>query len=100
MAMAAKKSPHRIVTIPNKRGLHARASAKFSRMAAEFQADVTVARGEMSVPGNSILDLLTLGASQGKEISISATGPDAEAAVEMLHDLVARGFDEEEDDAC
>lgn len=100
MAMAAKKIPSRTIAIPNKRGLHARASAKFARMASDFQADITVIRGELSVPGNSILDLLTLGASQGKEITITAQGPEAEAVVEMLYDLVARGFDEEDDNAC
>lgn len=90
--------------IPNRRGLHARASAKFARMASEFQADVTVLRidsnGAMSVPGNSILDLLSLGASQGKEITICCEGPEAYQALEMLSDLVARGFDEDDDDAC
>ena len=67
-------------------------------MAAEFQADTHVARGDLFVPGNSILDLLTLGASQGKEIIIRCEGPEAQSALEMLCDLVLRGFDEDDDD--
>jgi phosphocarrier protein HPr len=95
---SAPASLQRVVTICNQRGLHARASVQFARMAGEFQADTLVACGELSVPGDSILDLLTLGASCGKEIAITCTGPDAEAALEMLCDLVTRGFDEESDE--
>lgn len=100
MPMTAEKPLQRTIMIPNRRGLHARASAKFARMAGEFAADTTVTRGDMTVPGNSILDLLTLGASQGKEITITCKGPDASAAFEMLCELVKSGFGEEDDDAC
>lgn len=99
MPMAAKKPLQHSVIISNRRGLHARASAKFARMAGEFQADVSVMCNEAAaVPGNSILDLLTLGASKGKEITILCEGPEAAAALEMLCDLVTRGFDEDDDD--
>lgn len=98
--MTAQALLQRTVTIVNRRGLHARASAKFARMASEFRADITVARGDMAVPGNSILDLLTLGASQGKEITITCDGPHATEALNALCDLIARGFDESDDDVC
>ena len=91
-------SAQRMVTICNQRGLHARASVKFARMAAEFQTDVIVTCGDQSVPGDSILDLLTLGASYGKEITIACEGPEAGAALEMLCDLINRGFDEDTDE--
>lgn len=97
--MTIADKPHsRTVTICNQRGLHARASVKFARMAGEFQADILVSCGDLSVPGDSILDLLTLGASQGKEITIHCHGPEAQSALEMLCDLIERGFDEDNDD--
>jgi len=86
------------VTIVNRRGLHARAAAKFMKLAAQFQCDITVARNGTTVPGRSLMGLLTLGASQGKEIEIICTGIDAEKALAELTDLVTRGFDENDND--
>ncbi len=86
------------VTIVNMRGLHARAAAKFSKLAATFPCDITVERGDVIAPGKSILDLLMLAASQGKEISITCNGIDAEKALAALVDLVERGFDESNHD--
>lgn len=82
--------------ICNSRGLHARASAKFVKLASGFDADVRVTRDGVTVNALSIMGLLMLGAGNGCGIEITATGPEAEAAVAALADLVARRFDEDE----
>jgi phosphocarrier protein len=85
----------REVTIVNERGLHARAAAKFVKLAALYEAVVTVERGGASVDGRSIMGLMMFGAGPGSELRLCATGADAEAALDALSDLVARGFDED-----
>jgi phosphocarrier protein HPr len=85
----------RTATIVNERGLHARAAAKFVKLAEKFDADVTVERGGMSVGGQSIMGLMMFGAGPGTELQLSATGLEAEAAMAALIDLIARGFDED-----
>ena len=84
-----------IVTITNKRGLHARASAKFVTLASGFDAEVSVSLDGNSVTGTSIMGLMMLAAGLGESISISATGPDAEAAVAKLTGLVLDKFGED-----
>jgi phosphocarrier protein HPr len=84
------------IPIINKRGLHARASAKFVKMVEEFDAEITVTRGGESVGGNSIMGLMMLSAGPGTTILVSATGPQAEAAVAALARLVGSKFNEEE----
>jgi phosphocarrier protein HPr len=86
----------REIPIINKRGLHARASAKFVKMVEGFDAEVTVTRGNESVGGNSIMGLMMLSAGPGTTITVSATGADAEAAVAALAELVGSKFNEEE----
>src|SRR5262245_6177899 len=86
----------REVEIVNKKGLHARASAKFVQTAEQFKADVKVTRGHESVGGTSIMGLMMLSAGPGSSIVISATGPEAAAAVEALCALVASRFGEED----
>ena len=81
--------------IMNKRGLHARASAKFVTMVAKYQSEVTVSRDGNAVSGRSIMGLMMLGAAMGSTIEITATGPDAEAAIAALSALIARRFDED-----
>ncbi|MFN7113861.1 MAG: HPr family phosphocarrier protein [Alphaproteobacteria bacterium] len=83
------------VMIVNRRGLHARAAAKFVRLVEELGAEVTVAKDDMEVCGTSIMGLLMLSASLDTSIRIVATGDGAESAVAALEDLVARRFDEE-----
>ena len=85
------------VTVPitNKRGLHARASAKFVTMASGFNAEVTVSHDGSSVTGTSIMGLMMLAAGIGDTIEISATGVEAEAAVATLSGLVLDKFGEE-----
>jgi phosphocarrier protein len=84
----------RLVEICNKKGLHARASAKFVQMVEEFDAIVKVTRGNETVGGNSIMGLMMLAAGPGTTITIEATGKDAESAVEALAKLVSSGFGE------
>lgn len=85
----------RTVEIINERGLHARASAKFVKLASGFDAEVTVSRDGQSVDARSIMGLMMLAAGIGSSIDISAAGPQAEAALEALCALVAAKFDEE-----
>ncbi|HFA59545.1 MAG TPA: HPr family phosphocarrier protein [Rhodospirillales bacterium] len=82
------------VRIVNERGLHARAAAKFVRLAEGFAADITVSKDEITVPGTSILGLMMLTAGRGSALRLEASGRDAAAAIDALADLVERGFDE------
>jgi len=81
--------------ITNKRGLHARASAKFVETVARFRADVTVTKGAASVSGRSIMGLMMLAASQGSSIELAATGPEAQSAIDALLALVDAKFHED-----
>lgn len=92
--MDAEPTFHREVTIVNERGLHARAAARFVRLAEGFEADVTVSRDDVTVPGTSILGLMMLAAGRGTRLRLVARGRDAEAALGALAALVERGFDE------
>jgi phosphocarrier protein len=87
--------PAREVKVVNKLGLHARAAARFVRLAERFDAEVRVAKDDIEVAGTSILGLMMLTAATGSMLRLSATGPEAAAALEALAELVARGFDEE-----
>ena len=82
------------VTIVNRRGLHARAAAKFVKVAEQFAADVEVVKDDMVVCGISIMGLMVLAAALGTQLEIRARGREAGAAVAALVTLVERGFDE------
>ena len=84
------------VEIINKRGLHARASAKFVKLASSFDAEVKVSKDGQTVDARSIMGLMMLAAGPGCCIEIEAEGPDAAPAVEALIALVADRFGEEE----
>lgn len=86
----------RDLTIVNKKGLHARATAKFVQCAEKFNADIQVSRCGDVVGGTSIMGILTLGAGIGSIIRVAATGPDAEQAIAAIADLVANKFGEDE----
>jgi phosphocarrier protein HPr len=86
---------HRDLTIVNKRGLHARAAAKFVQTAERFKAEITVTRDATTVGGTSIMGLMMLAASPGTVIRVTAEGPDAEEALDALADLVVGLFGEE-----
>lgn len=92
---ASMSSISRELLIINKRGLHARASAKFVQMVETFQAEVHVSKDGMTVGGTSIMGLMMLAASPGCTIEVSASGPDAEKAIEALAHLVEDRFGEE-----
>jgi phosphocarrier protein HPr len=85
----------REIPIINKRGLHARASAKFVQMVERFNAEVWVTKGGETVGGTSIMGLMMLSAGPGTSIVVSATGAEAQAAVDALTELVASKFNEE-----
>lgn len=85
----------RVATIQNKRGLHARAAAKFAQVAGEFDAQVTVSRGGQSVSGISIMGLMMLAANPGTQISLSATGAQATAALDAICGLIDAKFGED-----
>jgi phosphocarrier protein len=84
----------RVVTIANKRGLHARAAAKFATMAERFNASVDVHRDGQTVSARSIMGLMMLGAGMGSTIELRAQGWDAREALDALAGLVEAGFDE------
>ena len=86
----------RELRIVNRKGLHARATAKFVQCVEKFDANVKVTRCGETVGGDSIMGILTLGAGIGTTIHVSATGPEAEAAVEAIAALVASKFGEDE----
>ena len=86
----------RSLEIVNKKGLHARASAKFVQTVERFDADVTVTRGSESVGGSSIMGLMMLAAGTGTSITVEASGPQAAEAIEALAQLVAGRFTEGE----
>jgi phosphocarrier protein len=85
----------RELLIINKRGLHARASAKFVQMVERFNAEIWVTRGGETVGGTSIMGLMMLSAAPGTTIVVSAAGPEAQAALDAITALVADKFNEE-----
>jgi phosphocarrier protein len=86
----------RDIAIVNRKGLHARASAKFVQTVERFDSDVTVARCGEIVGGRSIMGILTLGAAQGTTITVTAKGEDAEACLDAIVELVSGRFGEDE----
>ena len=85
----------REVRITNKRGLHARASAKFVNPASELDATIDVEKDGQKVCGTSIMGLMMLGAAMGDSIVIHCEGPYSERALQMLAELVENRFGEE-----
>src|SRR5579872_468115 len=95
-AAHAENAVVRTLVICNKKGLHARASAKFVQTVERFDADVRVTRGGETVGGTSIMGLMMLAAGPGTSITVEATGAEAAEAVEALALLVAGRFTEGE----
>jgi phosphocarrier protein HPr len=85
----------RDVTITNRLGLHARAAAKFVQLATKYRAQIRVAHHGRVMDGKSIMGILLLAAARGTVITLTATGPDEQDAVEALVQLVKSGFGEE-----
>jgi phosphocarrier protein HPr len=93
--MILSSAMERTVVIANKYGLHARPAAEFVKLAATFNADVTVRKEDLEVNGKSIMGMMMLAAEFGSEITIRASGADADAAVDGLTKLVTRRFGED-----
>ena len=87
--------PEAFVTIRNRKGLHARASAKFVKCAEQFDADVKVMRDDITVGGTSIMGLMMLAAGPGALLHIVASGPEGPEALAALVQLIENGFDED-----
>lgn len=90
----ACRTVRRRATVVNERGLHARAAARFVKLAEGFEAEIVVLRNDVSVSGRSIMGLMMLAAGPGCEIEIEASGPDADDAATALADLVGNRFGE------
>lgn len=86
----------RVFAICNKRGLHARASAKFVQTVEKFDADVRVSRGGETVGGTSIMGLMMLAASPGTSITVEASGKEAAEVIEALATLIGSRFGEDD----
>jgi len=86
----------RDLVIANKRGLHARAAARFVQCAERFDAEITVTRDSTTVGGTSIMGLMMLAAAAGSTIRVTAEGPEAEQALDALAELVNGLFGEDE----
>ena len=84
----------RTVTIANKNGLHARPAAEIVKTAAKYQADITLVRDDLEVNGKSIMGVMMLAAEYGSQLVLRADGPDAEAAVGALTQLIENKFGE------
>ncbi len=79
----------------NQYGIHARPAAMIVKIASRYQADVQVEKDGNSVSGKSIMGLMTLEASRGSRITVTARGPDADQVLDEIEDAIARRFDEE-----
>ena len=86
----------RVLEICNKKGLHARASAKFVQTVEKFEAEVKVKRGQETVGGTSIMGLMMLAAGPGSTITVEARGPQASEVIDALEALVCGRFTEQE----
>ncbi|HUS98206.1 MAG TPA: HPr family phosphocarrier protein [Hyphomicrobiaceae bacterium] len=93
--MRSPATPQATVTIRNKKGLHARASAKFVKCAEQFDAAIRVTRDDQTVGGTSIMGLLMLAAGPGTSLFLEAEGPEAPEALEALAQLINDGFGED-----
>jgi phosphocarrier protein len=84
----------RLATIVNQEGLHARPAARIVRLASSFESEIELAQDGLDVNGKSIMGVMMLAAECGSSITIRASGPDAEQAVQALAELVESGFGE------
>lgn len=86
----------RVVEIVNRAGMHARPAAELVKLAGRFASDIRIEKDGLEVNGKSIMGVLMLAAEMGSRLRLSATGQDAEDAVDALSALIGRGFEEME----
>ena len=86
----------RVVTVVNRRGLHARAAAKLVSLAERFNAEVLVGHEDQSVSARSIMGLMMLGAGQGAQVTLTGDGPDTPDAIAAIEALITAGFNEDD----
>ena len=86
--------PERTVLIENKNGLHARPAAEIVKLAAKYQAEITIVKDDLDVNGKSIMGVMMLAAEHGSSITLRAEGPDADQALDALANLVHNRFGE------
>jgi len=84
----------RSVQVLNKNGLHARPAAEIVKAAARFKSDITIVRDDLEVNGKSIMGVMMLAAECGSTLTLRATGPDEDAALGAIADLIAAKFGE------
>ncbi|MHB1225216.1 MAG: HPr family phosphocarrier protein [Gemmatimonadaceae bacterium] len=84
----------RSVQITNRNGLHARPAAEIVKAASRFQSDITIVREDLEVNGKSIMGVMMLAAECGSTLTVRASGPDEEVALDSIADLINRGFGE------
>jgi phosphocarrier protein HPr len=89
----------RVVTIMNAAGLHARPADKVVKLTSQYKCRIEFIKGHERVDGRSIISLLTLAAEKGTELTLEGNGEDARAAVDAVAELIARSFDEDQDEA-
>ncbi|MFT6787871.1 MAG: phosphocarrier protein NPr [Pseudoalteromonas rhizosphaerae] len=82
--------------IKNKLGLHARAASVLAQLAVQFDASITLHQDDKQAAGDSVLGLMLLESSQGKEVKVVCEGPDAEPALAAIGELIAQRFNEQE----
>ncbi|NMR27048.1 HPr family phosphocarrier protein [Pseudoalteromonas sp. NEC-BIFX-2020_015] len=82
--------------IENKLGLHARAASVLAQLAVQFDASITLHQDNKKAAGDSVLGLMLLESSQGKEVKVVCEGPDAEPALAAIGQLIAQKFNEQE----
>lgn len=82
------------VKIQNALGLHMRPAYLLAEAAAKFDSKIELVKDDLRIDGKSVLSIMTLGAAQGTEVSVEATGPDASDAIETLQGLITSGFPE------
>lgn len=92
---ASGQSVNQEVTIQNRLGLHARPAMSFVDVANQYKSQIQVSKGDQTVDGKSIMQMMMLAATQGTVLKVQATGADAQTAIDALKQLVDRKFDEE-----
>ena len=90
------KRPEAVVTVVNRKGLHARASAKFVTLASQFKSDVTLGRNGQHANGKSIMGIMMLAAGKGTQVELMVDGDDEDQALAALIELIASRFGEDE----